>query len=278
MSKKYFSTLFILAFIITLITLILSFFLVKLLHHPESQPFPTVSSVTLETEASQANTPPTQTLTTKELFPQTPVVHNQTVLKNPCPVPKKDYADYSYLNVGQNIAIPDKTYVPADLVLLDKSISTSPICLSNQAAIPLIVMLIAAKEAGYTIKVSSGYRSYTTQQGILSNDIKSGNPHATELVAKPGYSEHQLGMAVDLTSPSINDASATGKFADTKEAAWLQDNAYKYGFIESYPEDKEEITGYMYEAWHYRFVGIANALAIFQSGETTNQYLEGLQN
>jgi LAS superfamily LD-carboxypeptidase LdcB/poly-gamma-glutamate capsule biosynthesis protein CapA/YwtB (metallophosphatase superfamily) len=192
---------------------------------------------------------------------------------NACPKPTKQYADYSYLNVGQDVPIPDKTYVPADLVLLDKSISTTSICLSKQAADPLVEMIAGAKKDGYTLKVSSGYRSYATQKTILANDIASGNPEATRLVAKPGYSEHQLGMAVDLTSPSISNASATGKFADTKEAIWLQDNAYKYGFIESYPEGKETITGYDYEAWHYRYVNPDNAAEIIKSGQTINQYL-----
>jgi D-alanyl-D-alanine carboxypeptidase len=196
--------------------------------------------------------------------------------KNPCPQPTKKYPDYSYLDVGQDVPIPDKTYIPSDLTLLDKSISTSSICLKKDAAEALTTMIQAAKKDGYDIKVSSGFRSYNTQEGILSRDIASGNPNATKLVAKPGYSEHQLGMAVDLTSASIADASAAVKFGSTKEFTWLQDHAYQYGFIQSYPEGKEDITGYMNEAWHYRFVGINNAALITQNGQTTNQFLKEL--
>jgi LAS superfamily LD-carboxypeptidase LdcB len=206
-----------------------------------------------------------------------PATTDQPPVKNPCPQPTKAYPDYSYLDVGQDVAIPDPSYVPPDLTLLDKSISTSNICLRSEAAAAVTTMIQDAKEQGYDIKVSSGFRSYDTQEGILSRDIASGNPNATKLVAKPGYSEHQLGMAVDLTSSAIADASAAVKFGSTKEFTWLQSNAYKYGFIQSYPAGKEEITGYMNEAWHYRYVGIANALAIVQSGETTNQYLKGQQ-
>ena len=205
----------------------------------------------------------------QEIIPEDPHRTN-----NDCQKPTKNYPDYSYNYVGQNSPIPDKTYVPADLVLLDKTISTSSICLSKKAADPLMSMIAAAQKDGYSIKVSSGYRSYDTQKTILTRDIASGNPHATELVAKPGYSEHQLGMAVDLTSPSISNASATIKFANTKEAVWLQNNAYKYGFIESYPEDKEDTTGYMYEAWHYRYVGVDAAALIMKNGLTTTEYLK----
>ncbi len=196
--------------------------------------------------------------------------------KNPCPQPTKKYPDYSYLNVGQEVAIPDKTYIPSDLTLLDKSVSTSNICLKKVAADAVTTMIKDAKKEEYNIKVSSGFRSYNTQEGILSRDIASGNPNATKLVAKPGYSEHQLGMAVDLTSSSIQYASAATKFENTKESDWLEDHAADYGFIESYPEDKEDITGYLHEAWHYRYVGIDNAAQIIKNGQTTNQFLKDL--
>lgn len=191
-----------------------------------------------------------------------------------CPKPKKDYPDYSLLDVGQNVPIPDKTYVPSDLVLLDKSITTKNICMKKDAADAMAMMIAAAKKDGYSIKVSSGYRSESYQAALLKNDIASGNPHATELVAKPGYSEHQLGVAADLTSSAIQYASAATKFQDTKEDDWLEDHAAEYGFVESYPEDKESVTGYMYEAWHYRYVGIDNAALIIKNGQTTNQFLK----
>jgi D-alanyl-D-alanine carboxypeptidase len=193
---------------------------------------------------------------------------------NPCLVPKKEYPDYTYLDVGQEIAIPEKYYIPDDLTLLDKSISTSKICLKKDAGLAVTTMINAAKKDGYHIKVSSGFRSYSTQDSILTSNIKSGNKNATKLVAKPGYSEHQLGVAVDMTSSSIGYESATTKFEDTPEADWLEDHASEYGFIESYPEDMEDITGYLHEAWHYRYVGIENAKEIIKKNQTTNQYLK----
>lgn len=201
-----------------------------------------------------------------------------------CPTPKKEYEDYTYLNVGQKISIPDKTYVPSDLILLDKNITTSNICLKKDAAEALLKMINKAKEDGYEIKVTSGFRSYSTQKLILENSIKLGNKNARRLIAKPGYSEHQLGVAIDLTGASIKNVSATTKFKDSVEDKWLEENAKDYGFVESYPEKKEDITGYMNEDWHYRYVGIDNAKEIINKKQTTNEFLkekleeESLQN
>ena len=245
-----------------------------------STPAPQVAVVLPQTQQASAIQPIVDDIeepAPSEAVPaQTDITPIPKKASNPCPQPTKEYPDYSYLDVGQDVSIPDKTYIPSDLTLLDKSISTSSICLKKDAAEALTTMIQAAKKDGYDIKVSSGFRSYNTQEGILSRDIASGNPNATKLVAKPGYSEHQLGMAVDLTSASIADASAAVKFGSTKEFTWLQNHAYQYGFIQSYPEGKEDITGYMNEAWHYRFIGIDNAALIVQNGQTTNQFLKQL--
>lgn len=198
--------------------------------------------------------------------------------KNDCPTPKKDYEDQTYKNVGQDIALEDKTYIPSGLVELPKEISKyDNLCVKEEVRDALIAMTEDAKKEKLSIKVSSGFRDFSTQKSILDTNIKSGNKDANKLVAKPGYSEHQLGVAVDLTSPSIDNASATSKFGNTKESDWLKINAYKYGFIESYPEGKEDITGYLYEPWHYRYVGIDNALTIFESGKTINQFFEEIK-
>lgn len=192
-----------------------------------------------------------------------------------CPKPKKDYEDESYLDVGQKVGLEDKSYIPSDLVILDKNISKySNLCIKEEVSIALDSMIADAKQENLYIIISSGFRDYDTQNSILSNNIKTGNKDATKLIAKPGHSEHQLGLAVDFTSPSIGNVSATGKFGDTAESKWLEENASKYGFIQSYPKDKEEITGYLYEPWHYRYVGIENATEIIKSGQTINEYLK----
>lgn len=193
--------------------------------------------------------------------------------KRVCGKPNKKYDDYSLINVGQNIPIPEKEYIPNDLSLLDKDISTTQICLKEEAANQVKNMINNALVDKLKIKVSSGFRSYKTQKLILDTNIKNGNKDASKLIAKPGYSEHQLGVAVDLTGSSINNASATKRFENTKEAIWLENNAYKYGFIQSYPKNKYDITGYLPEAWHYRYVGVENAKKIKDEGITITEFL-----
>jgi len=196
--------------------------------------------------------------------------------ENACPKPKTTtpYVDYSYLDVGQDVAIPEKNYIPKDLILVPKSISTINLCLKKEASDALESMIAQAKKDGYNIKASSAFRSYATQKIILEQNIKNGNPNATIAVAKPGYSEHQLGVAVDITGSSIKNASASSKFQNTKEAEWVEKFGHEYGFIRSYPKDKQDITGYMYEAWHYRYVGLQYAKEIKESGQTINQFLK----
>lgn len=200
------------------------------------------------------------------------------VVSTGCPVPKKEYEDETYLDVGQEVPLKEKYYIPSDLIKLNKDITKykeSSICLKQETADALEDLIEGAKKDSHILLVSSGFRSFTTQDNILKEEIKNlGEKHASVAVAKPGYSEHQLGVAVDLTSASISYESASGKFADTSEAEWLEEHASEYGFIQSYPTGKEKITGYMYEPWHYRYVGFENAKAIIKNGQTVNEFLK----
>ncbi|SHM85198.1 D-alanyl-D-alanine carboxypeptidase [Ruminococcus flavefaciens] len=115
---------------------------------------------------------------------------------------------------------------------------------------------------------SSGFRSYATQNTIYNNYVASdGVEVADTYSARPGHSEHQTGLAIDVNSIS-ND------FIGTPECEWLAKNAHKYGFIIRYPKGKESITGYRYEPWHIRFVGIDTATAIYNSGLCLEEYLD----
>jgi D-alanyl-D-alanine carboxypeptidase len=134
---------------------------------------------------------------------------------NDCPKPKKDYADESYMDVGQDVALEDKSYIPDNLVELERSISKyDNLCVKEEARDALAIMIAEAKKEKLNIIVSSGFRDFNTQKDILNTNIASGNKNATKLVAKPGYSEHQLGLAVDFTSPSIGNVSAAAKFGE----------------------------------------------------------------
>ena len=124
-----------------------------------------------------------------------------------------------------------------------------------------------AKSQGLNIYISSGYRSYATQSSIYQDNVtRYGEAMADSFSARPGYSEHQTGLAIDVNT--IDDT-----FAGTPEARWLADHAHEYGFIIRYPEGKENITGYQYEPWHIRYLGIDTATAVYNSGLTLEEYL-----
>lgn len=127
----------------------------------------------------------------------------------------------------------------------------------------------AALSEGYYIKIQSSYRSYSYQSTLYSNYVNSyGVAAANEFSAKPGHSEHQTGLAIDVGTPSVNFIN----FGSTKEYLWMKDNAHKYGYILRYEAGKEHLTGYMNEAWHYRYVGIEAATTIYELGITYEEY------
>ncbi len=118
----------------------------------------------------------------------------------------------------------------------------------------------AAKNDGLNIYISSGFRSYQRQKTLYNNYVaRDGKAAADRYSARPGYSEHQTGLAFDVNTVS-------SAFNDTKEAKWLSNNCYKYGFILRYPKDKESETGYIYESWHFRYVGEELASKLYNDG------------
>lgn len=128
-------------------------------------------------------------------------------------------------------------------------------------------MKAAAAKDGLTLKIKSGFRSYTLQAELYNAYVqRDGKDAADTYSARPGHSEHQTGLAIDVNK-------ADDSFAGTPEAKWLAENCWKYGFIIRYPEGKENITGYKYEAWHIRYLGEATAKAVFESGKTLEEYL-----
>ena len=125
----------------------------------------------------------------------------------------------------------------------------------------------AAANEGLNIYLSSGYRSYSQQDAIYNNYVSwYGQAQADTFSARPGHSEHQTGLAIDVNT--IDDS-----FAGTPEAIWLENHAHEYGFIIRYPKGKESITGYKYEPWHIRYLGVEKATAVYNSGLTLEEYL-----
>ena len=125
----------------------------------------------------------------------------------------------------------------------------------------------AYSSAGLSLRVCSGYRSYSYQSTLYNNYVRDrGQAAADTFSARPGHSEHQTGLAID-----INNAS--GYFDNTPEAKWVEDNCWKYGFILRYPKGKQDITGYKYESWHVRYVGYPLSKEIHDSGLTLEEFL-----
>lgn len=130
-------------------------------------------------------------------------------------------------------------------------------------------MAAAAKKDGIGMYAFSTYRSYSRQKELYDNYVKKyGQKEADRFSAKPGHSEHQTGLAFDISQSGASDV-----YAESAASRWLAKNAYKYGFILRYPQNKEHITGYMYEPWHYRYLGVKTATAVYSSGKTLEEYL-----
>ena len=155
-----------------------------------------------------------------------------------------------------------------DLVVVEKPYSDNGKRKLRQVAYDhMKEMIDAAKLDNIKLFVVSGYRTEKQQKSLFNNNVKkNGLEHALLYSAKQNYSEHQLGLAADLNRVNV-------KFENTKEYTWLKENSYKYGFIERYPKNKEFITGYGYEPWHYRYLGVDIATKIFEQNITYEEYL-----
>lgn len=124
-----------------------------------------------------------------------------------------------------------------------------------------------AAAAGYSMPLLSGFRSYSRQQTLYNNYVaRDGQALADTYSARPGHSEHQSGLAFDVGQLDNN-------YGETAAGKWLKENAHKYGFIIRYLKEKENITGYQYEPWHIRYVGVEHATNIYNQGITLEEYL-----
>ncbi|GAB2698966.1 D-alanyl-D-alanine carboxypeptidase family protein [Paenibacillus thermoaerophilus] len=144
----------------------------------------------------------------------------------------------------------------------------------KEAAEALEKLFAAAKEDGIELVAVSGYRSQTTQKALFEGYVKTqGEKLARQYSAEPGHSEHQTGLAMDVSSKSAG-FSLEEKFASTAEGKWLAEHAHEHGFIIRYPKGKESVTGYNYEPWHLRYVGVDIAREIQKAGLTLEEYFK----
>ncbi len=190
-----------------------------------------------------------------------------------------DKVPYEYIipakNLNTNLLLVnkyyylEKDYVPDNLQAIDRKYALSNMRMVSTAKEAFENLSEAAKNEKLNIIAMSTYRSYTYQVNLYNRYKKQdGEKKADTYSGRPGHSEHQTGLAVDVYNKEKNYTN----FGKTKEFTWMQEHAHEYGFILRFPEGKENETGYEYEAWHYRYVGIDAATYIHNNDITLEEY------
>jgi len=184
------------------------------------------------------------------------------------------YTEYNDVKEFNNQMLVNKynklpeNYTPENLTQIDSEYATNDKQMATKEVVDAFVkMADDMKQENLHIIANSSYRDYQTQQDIYNSyEKKYGGKYAMEYAALAGFSEHQTGLVIDIANKKHEI------FSGTKEYQWLKKNSYKYGFILRYPNNKDKITGYAYEAWHYRYVGIELATKVFESELTYDEY------
>ncbi|MCU1523284.1 MAG: hypothetical protein JWO18_178 [Microbacteriaceae bacterium] len=168
------------------------------------------------------------------------------------------------------------TYVPPDLVETPVA-HLNPPTLRKEAADAMVAMFAAAKAEGAGgMQLQSAYRSYAVQVKVYNGYVGSlGRARADAQSARPGFSEHQTGLAADISALPLTCALAAC-FGQTPQGMWLAANAYRFGFLLRYPADKTPVTGFIYEPWHFRYIGVPLATEMHDTGVTTLEEFFGL--
>lgn len=168
----------------------------------------------------------------------------------------------------------DENYEPEDLVVPKVPFAIGEMKMRKEASGALESLFKKASDDGITLIARSGYRSYNTQVQLFARYVKNhGYAEAVKFSAKPGQSEHQTGLAMDITADSVK-RQLKYAFGDTTEGIWTAKNCHKFGFIIRYPKGKTDITGYNYEPWHLRYLGVDLATKVYDSGLTYEEFLE----
>ena len=177
--------------------------------------------------------------------------------------------------INKEYTLP-KDYRPEQLVTPDVDFNLTyndeRTLMRPEAAEALEKLFAAAEEDGYILTGISGFRSYDRQHKIFTSNIATkGKDYTLKYSAVPGTSEHQTGLAIDVSTKTLNYKLST-KFANSPEGIWLEDNAYRFGYIVRYPLGKAEVTGYAYEPWHIRYVGKELAYYLYTNELTLDEY------
>jgi len=186
----------------------------------------------------------------------------------------RGYADWQQTLVDTILRVT-KTYVPPDLVpVTEAGLAGSKKTIRAIAVDDLRAMADAARAANAAIGVQSSYRSYAEQQAVFDDWVaRLGRTEALTVSARPGHSEHQLGLAIDFRSDPATPLTLHTDWESTPAGIWMAAHAWEYGWVMSYPKGKSKLTCYSYEPWHFRYVGRELAAQIHDSGLTPRQFL-----
>lgn len=179
----------------------------------------------------------------------------------------------SYLALVNNCYGLSREFIPDDLSVVNVASVGGEHLLRVTAARAAEELFAHANEAGHILLATSGYRSFATQEVTHNYWVNQlGEEQARRVSARPGHSEHQLGLALDVSTPHLG-GDLTEDFALTPEGMWVDRNAHLFGFIISYPSGREKDTGFSYEPWHIRYVGVETATEIYNNNLILEEYL-----
>ena len=235
-------------------------------------------------ESDKSSTPPIEgnnsdTKLQEEKPPTVPGTKNEKPVEENPKTPSADTKEETILEngyiVGQKPAT-DPTFIKGVLIVNKKI----PLPASynkgedSKARAAFEKMAEAAKGEGMELVAFSGFRSYEYQKSLYDRYVKrDGKDAADRYSARPGYSEHQTGLAFDIGEKGKEDLWLTNAFGETKAGQWLAQNSHKYGFILRYPKGKEQVTGFMHESWHFRYLEGDLATKVYEAGVTLEEYL-----
>ena len=215
--------------------------------------------------------------------PSPTATSTSTPTPTPTPTPTFDATRYSiddpaslWVVVNKRRPLAATTYVPADLVQANISATQDMLMRAATAAAAESMFGAAQTEAGLALRLESAYRSFDSQTRIYSGWVASlGQAGADLTSARPGHSEHQTGFAIDIGAVPAT-CSLDQCFADTAHGQWLAANAHRFGFTLRYPNGLTPTTGYEFEPWHYRYVGLELAAELHSTGTLTLEQFFGL--
>ena len=195
----------------------------------------------------------------------------------PEPEPEKPQTKEDFVSYVEGQELPEAPTYINEILIASKQYplpSTFAPGESKDARAAFNEMAAAASLEGFHFTAFSTYRSFEYQTDLYQRYVdQDGVEEADRYSARPGYSEHQTGLAFDIGEVDQQQDWASSRFGETEAGRWIAKNAHRYGFIMRYPDGKEPVTGYMYEAWHFRYVGLEIAEEIYKKKSTLEEYL-----